>query len=80
MAYQSEADQWRERFEAQKSVCIIQAVQVADLQQWNCKLAEETLRIRETNRELRDLNAMLASAYVGVAYLVIFATIWNVIS
>ena len=78
MVYKSEADHWRELFEQQKAVAVTSAIVIADLQYWNVTLAEETLRIRETNRVLREQNANLRASFFVIAWFVMLATIWNV--
>ena len=77
MAYQSEADQWRERFEQQKAVSVVSAIRIADLQYWNVQYAEELLRVRRDLVKERNLNYSLKFAYGGVLYLTLLVTIWN---
>lgn len=78
MAYKSEADQWRDKFESQKAETIRLGIINADLYQWNSKLAEETIRIRDTNRLLRHENANLRASFFIIAYWVAGVTIWNI--
>lgn len=80
MTYKSEADQWRDKFESQKAETIRLGIINADLYQWNSKLAEETIRIRDTNRLLRHENAMLRLCFPYMAWLVILTTAWNIIT
>lgn len=80
MAYKSEADQWREAFETMKAQYVTVTILNTDLFEWNKKLADETIRIREANRLLRDENAYIRSFIVSVVWFATLITFWNIVT
>jgi hypothetical protein len=80
MAYKSEADQLRDKLEFMTAQYVTVSICNTDLLEWNRKLAEETLSIRETNRLLRVENAMVRLCFSHMAWMVALITYWNIIT
>lgn len=78
MAYQSEADFWRGQFEQQKDIAIRLGIENADLRQWNLRLADESIRMRDQQWKMRNELIDLRTGWMPVIALVMIIVLWSV--